>query len=129
MFESVGSYDGIYMFLAKMINQIEDKDIVFKYIEAATKCNQLRIVEGIIKDQPQTYDPVRVKDFLKEIKLPDPKPLIYLCDIHGYVDELTKYLYKNSFQKYIEIYLFKVNSNAAPAVMGTLMIWSVKRTT
>lgn len=117
----MGSYDGIYMFLAKLINQIEDKDIVYKYIEAATKCNQLRIVESIIKDQPQSYDPVKVKDFLKEIKLPDPKPLIYLCDIHQFVDELTKYLYKNNFQKYIEIYLFKVNPNAAPVVMGTLI--------
>jgi clathrin heavy chain len=34
---------------------------------------------------------------LKEMKLPDPKPLIFLCDIHGYVEELTSYLYKNNF--------------------------------
>lgn len=38
-FESVGSFDGIFMFLGQIINSTEDKDIHFKYIEAATKCN------------------------------------------------------------------------------------------
>lgn len=38
-FEAVGSYDGIYTFLSQIINTTEDKDIHFKYIEAATKCN------------------------------------------------------------------------------------------
>jgi clathrin heavy chain len=55
------------------------------------------------------YDPVRVKNFLKEMKLGDPKALIFVCDIFGYIEELTEYLYKNDFNKYIEIYLFKVN--------------------
>lgn len=121
MFESVGSFDGIYLFLSGIINTIEDKDIYFKYIEASTKCNQLRVVESIIKDKKDSYDAVQVKDFLKELKLPDPKPLIFLCDIHGFVDELTKYLYKNNFNKFIEIYLFKVNPKATPVVIGTLI--------
>jgi len=25
-----------------------------------------------------------------------PKPLMILCDIHGFIDELTKYLMKNN---------------------------------
>lgn len=108
VFESVGSFDGIYYFLGIIINNTNDKDIYFKYIEAASKCNQMKEVERIIREKTDCYDPVKVKDFLKEIRLPDPKPLIFLCDIHGYVDELTKYLYKNNFTKYIEIYLFKV---------------------
>lgn len=53
--------------------------------------------------------------------MPDPRPLIFLCDIHGFVDELTRYLYKNNFNKYIEIYIFKVNTNATPVVLGTLI--------
>lgn len=121
IFESVGAFDGIYLFLGAIINTTEDKDIYYTYIEAATKCNQLRVVESIIKDKTDCYDPVKVKDFLKEMKLPDPKPLIFLCDIHGFVDELTKYLFKNNFNKYIEIYLFKVNPNATPQVLGTLI--------
>jgi clathrin heavy chain len=60
-------------------------------------------------ERVDNYDPVRVKDFLKDMKLSDPKPLIRLCDIHGYIDELTAYLYRNNLIKYIEIFLFKVN--------------------
>ena len=47
--------------------------------------------------------------------------MIFLCDMNGYVDELTRYLYKNGFNRYIEIYIFRVNNNAAPAVFGTLI--------
>lgn len=56
-----------------------------------------------------------------ELRLQDPKPLICLCDIHGLIDELVKYLYKNNLLKFIEVYLFKVNNAAAPAVFGTLI--------
>lgn len=108
VFEGVGSFDGIYYFLGSILNNTNDKDIYFKYIESAAKCNQMKEVERVIREKTDCYDPVKVKDFLKEIKLADPKPLIFLCDIHGYVDELTKYLYKNNFNRYIEIYLFKV---------------------
>ena len=41
--------------------------------------------------------------------------------MNGFVDELTRYLFKNGFNRYIEIYIFKVNPNAAPPVFGTLI--------
>lgn len=58
-----------------------------------------------------------------ELKLTDPKPIIFLCDAHQQYDELIRYLYKNNFSKYIEVYLFKVNQNpqAIPIVLGTLI--------
>lgn len=58
-----------------------------------------------------------------ELKLTDPKPIIFLCDAHQQYDELTRYLYKNNFTKYIEVYLFKVcqNPHAIPVVLGTLI--------
>jgi clathrin heavy chain len=64
-----------------------------------------------------------VKDILLELKLTDPKPIIFLCDAHQQYDELTRYLYKNNFSKYIEVYLFKVcqNLQAIPIVLGTLI--------
>jgi clathrin heavy chain len=34
---------------------------------------------------------------------------------------LTRYLYKNKQNKFIEIYLFKVNTAATPKVLGTLL--------
>lgn len=50
-----------------------------------------------------------------------PKPLMILCDIHGFTDELTKYLIKNNLHKYIEMYLFKINPSATPVVLGTMI--------
>lgn len=38
-----------------------------------------------------------------DAKLPDPKPLIYVCDRHGYIEEMTGYLYSNNLKKYIEV--------------------------
>ena len=38
-----------------------------------------------------SYDPIGVKEFRKEAKLPDPRLLIYVRDLHGYVAELTEY--------------------------------------
>ena len=120
VFDGVSAYEGIYYFLGAALKDTEDPELYFKYIEAAAKCNQTRDVERIIRES-KNYDPVRVKDFLKEIKLADPKPLIYLCDMHGFVDELTKYLWKNGYSKFIEIYIFKVNPAASPTVLGTLI--------
>ena len=77
-------------------------------------------VERVIKET-QNYDPMKVKEFLMEGKFGDPRPLIYLCDIYGYTDDLTKYLYTTKQMKCIEIFLFKVNSNASPKVLGTLL--------
>jgi len=55
------------------------------------------------------------------MKIQDPRPLIYLCDMHGFIEELTKYLHSNKQKKFIEIYLFKVNNQATPKVLGTLI--------
>jgi clathrin heavy chain len=44
MFEAVGSFEGIFFFLGTVINGTNDKEVHHKYIEAASKCNQLRAV-------------------------------------------------------------------------------------
>jgi len=41
--------------------------------------------------------------------------------MHNFIEELTRYLYKNKHNKFIEIYLFKVNTGATPKVLGTLI--------
>lgn len=38
-----------------------------------------------------------------DAKLPDPRPLIHVCDRHDFIEEMTGYLYKSSLQKYIEV--------------------------
>jgi len=107
-------------FLANVLPHTEDPDIYFKYIEACARLGNFKEVERVIRET-QNYDPIKVKDFLKEAKLPDPRPLIYLCDMHSFIDELTRYLYNNRQNRFIEIYLFKVNQNASPKVLGTLL--------
>jgi len=118
--ESFGTNEGLLYFLVNVLPHSTDPDIYFKYIESCARLGNYREVERVIRETT-IYDPVKVKDFLKDSKLPDPRPLIYLCDMHNFTEELTKYLFQNKQNKYIEIYLFKVNTNAAPKVLGTLL--------
>jgi len=120
MFESFGSNEGVFYFLGAILSSSTDPNVHFKYIQAASRCGNMQEVERVCREST-CYDPAVVKDFLKEAKLPDPRPLIYVCDLHGYVAELTEYLYKNSLMKYIEVYVVKVNPTKCPMVIGTLI--------
>mmetsp|Transcript_39448 Transcript_39448/g.98764 ORF Transcript_39448/g.98764 Transcript_39448/m.98764 type:complete len:1743 (+) Transcript_39448:183-5411(+) len=120
LFESFGSWEGIFYFLGAILAFNNDADVHFKYIEACAKLNHMQEVERVCRES-NAYDPVRVKEFLKQAKLPDPRPLIYVCDLHNFVGELAEYLYKNSLMKYIEVYVVKVNPQQAPTVIGTLI--------
>jgi clathrin heavy chain len=77
--ESFGSNEGMLFYLANVLPHTDDPDIYFKYIEACTRLGNYKEVERVIRET-NFYDPVKVKDFLKDMKLPDPRPLIYLCD-------------------------------------------------
>lgn len=120
LFEYYQSYDGLFYYLGHILPETEDEEAYFKYITAAVRLNKMVELEKVIKGTSH-YDPVRVKDFLMENPLQDPRPLIYLCDIHGFVPELTKHLYKRRMNKFIEIYVLKVNNAAAPKVLGSLI--------
>eukprot|EP00916_Digyalum_oweni_P021100 GHVL01035078.1.p1 GENE.GHVL01035078.1~~GHVL01035078.1.p1 ORF type:complete len:1411 (+),score=249.62 GHVL01035078.1:264-4496(+) len=120
LFESRGSYDGVYFLLGSIVNTSNDAEVHFKYIEVAAKLGYYQEVERVCRES-KVYDAQRVKEFLKTAKLPDPRSLIYVCDLHGFVDELTQYLYKNSLMKYIEVYVCKVNPMNGPMVIATLI--------
>ena len=51
-------------------------------------------VERITRES-QFYDAERTKMFLMEAKLQDARPLINVCDRHGFVHDLTIYLFNN----------------------------------
>jgi clathrin heavy chain len=70
----------------------QEPEIFFKYIQACARIGNFKEVERVIKET-QNYDPKQVKEFLMDGKFSDPRPLIYLCDMHGYVEDLTRYLY------------------------------------
>jgi len=120
MFESFGSHEGIFYFLGAILSASTDPAVHFKYIQGASRCGNMQEVERVCREST-VYDPAVVKEFLKEAKLPDPRPLIYVCDLHGFVGELTEYLYSNSLMKYIEVYVCKVNPLNCPTVIGRLI--------
>ncbi|KAJ0173185.1 hypothetical protein K1T71_011361 [Dendrolimus kikuchii] len=107
LFESFKTYEGLFYFLGSIVNFSQDPEVHFKYIQAACKTGQIKEVERICRES-NCYNAERVKNFLKEAKLPDQLPLIIVCDRFDFVHDLVLYLYRNSLQKYIEIYVQKV---------------------
>ena len=114
------SWKGIYFFLGGIVNASQDPLVHFKYIVAAAKMNQVKEVERVCRDS-SVYDPEEVKSFLLEANLPDPRPLIQVCDKHGFIDELTSFLYGKSLLQYIEVYVTKVSPDKTPEVVGKLL--------
>uniref|UniRef100_A0A0K8TT11 Clathrin heavy chain n=1 Tax=Tabanus bromius TaxID=304241 RepID=A0A0K8TT11_TABBR len=120
LFESFKSYEGLFYFLGSIVNFSQDPEVHFKYIQAACKTNQIKEVERICRES-NCYNAERVKNFLKEAKLSDQLPLIIVCDRFDFVHDLVLYLYRNNLQKYIEIYVQKVNPSRLPVVVGGLL--------
>ncbi|CBY36375.1 unnamed protein product [Oikopleura dioica] len=120
IFESFKSYEGLFYFLGAVVNFSQDPEVHFKFIEAAVKTNQIKEVERICRES-NCYEPEKVKNFLKEQKIADQLPLIIVCDRFDFVHDLVLHLYRNNLQKYIEIYVQKVNPSRLPQVIGGLL--------
>ena len=120
LFETFGSSNGLFGFLNRILNQIQDPELMFKYICACVISNNLPEVERVIKEY-DNYDPVKVKDFFLEKKLVNPRALIFLCDKHDYIEDLTKYLYKNRLVRFLENYLFQARPQNTPRVCAALL--------
>lgn len=120
MFESFRSFEGLYYYLGSVVNLSTDPEVHFKYIQAATRTGQIREVERIVRES-DSYNPEKVKNFLKEAKLTDQLPLIIVCDRFNYVHDLVLYLYQNMLINFIEVYVQKVNSTRTPQVIGGLL--------
>src|SRR5690606_4418445 len=67
------------------------------------------------------YNAEKVKNFLKEAKLPEQLPLIIVCDRGNFVHDLVLYLYHNQQFKSIEVYVQRVNPARTPGVVGGLL--------
>ena len=120
LLEDFKSYEGIFHYLGAVVNNSQIAAVHLKYIEAAAKMGQFKEVERVCRDST-VYDPEEVKKFLMDTKLPDPRPLIHVCDRFDFVDEMTAYLYNNNLQKYIEVYVTKVSPQKSPQVIGKLL--------
>ncbi|KAF2842949.1 clathrin heavy chain [Patellaria atrata CBS 101060] len=120
LLEKYRTAEGLYYYLGSIVNISEDKDVTFKYIEAATRMGQLNEVERVCRES-NFYDPEKVKNFLKEAKLTEQLPLIIVCDRFNFIHDLVLYLYKNQQFKSIEVYVQRVNPARTPAVIGGLL--------
>jgi len=119
VFESNRATEGLYYYLGAIVNVSEDPFVHFKYIQASCMLGQFKEAERVCRDS-NIYVPEEVKNYLKSAKLPDPRPLIHVCDRFDFVDELTEYLYLNSLLQYIEVYVTKVSPTKTPMVVGKL---------
>ena len=120
LLEKYRTAEGLYYYLGGIVNITEDKDVTFKYIEAATKMGQMNEVERVCRDS-NAYDPEKVKNFLKEARLTEQLPLIIVCDRFNMIHDLILYLYQQQQFKSIEIYVQRVNPSRTPAVVGGLL--------
>ncbi|CCK68510.1 clathrin heavy chain KNAG_0B00620 [Huiozyma naganishii CBS 8797] len=120
LFEDYKATEGLYYYLASLVNLTEDKDVVYKYIEAAAKMGQSNEIERIVRSN-NVYDPERVKNFLKDANLPDQLPFVIVCDRFDFVHEMILHLYKSQNLKFIETYVQQVNPSKTPDVVGALI--------
>ena len=120
LFEKYRTAEGLYYYLGSIVNLSQDPVVVFKYIEAATKMQQFSEVQRICRENDH-YNAEKVKNFLKEARLPDQLPLIIVCDRFNFVHDLVLYLYQNHQFKSIEVYVQQVNPAKTPFVIGALL--------
>eukprot|EP00735_Rhodelphis_limneticus_P001188 TRINITY_DN1175_c0_g1::TRINITY_DN1175_c0_g1_i1::g.17251::m.17251 TRINITY_DN1175_c0_g1::TRINITY_DN1175_c0_g1_i1::g.17251 ORF type:complete len:1683 (-),score=736.73,sp/P49951/CLH1_BOVIN/59.31/0.0,Clathrin/PF00637.15/1.2e+02,Clathrin/PF00637.15/8.9e-19,Clathrin/PF00637.15/3.4e-18,Clathrin/PF00637.15/2.2e-29,Clathrin/PF00637.15/1.7e-30,Clathrin/PF00637.15/6.4e-29,Clathrin/PF00637.15/3.3e-25,Clathrin/PF00637.15/3.4e-31,Clathrin_propel/PF01394.15/0.011,Clathrin_propel/PF01394.15/2,Clathrin_propel/PF0 len=120
LFEGFSSFEGLYLYLGSIVNFSQEPDVHFKYIEAAVKTGQIKEVERVTRES-NFYDAEKVKNYLKDARLQDPRPLINVCDRFDMVDELTHYMYNNNMNAYISGYCQKVSPNKTPIVVGALL--------
>lgn len=120
IFEDYRATEGLYYYLASLVNITEDKDVVYKYIQAAAQMKQYNEIERVVKDN-NIYDPERVRNFLKDANLENQLPLIIVCDRFGYVHDLVLYLYKSQNLNFIETYVQQVNPSKTAQVVGALL--------
>ncbi|KAH0480016.1 MAG: hypothetical protein KVP17_004537 [Porospora cf. gigantea B] len=120
MLEAHNLVDGLFYFLGAIVNTATDPEVVFHYIQAAARMNNMTEVERICRTSTH-YEPARVRDFLVSLDVNDPRPLIYVCDLHDFIRELTEYLHEKNLEKFIEVYVTKVNPLNGPQVLGALI--------
>jgi clathrin heavy chain len=120
LFHETNSSQGIYFFLAQVVNTCEDPDIHFRYVEAAAKLGNFQEVERMCSDS-QFIPAERVRDYLMQQDLADRIPLIVLCNRFGFIEDLTQFLFTKNATRELETYVQKFNPAMAGRVIGALI--------
>lgn len=121
VFEQANSWEGIFLLLQPLLQHTKDQKVYHKFLEACIKIGQLQEAEKVIQNYVGYYDPPKVLEMFQSVKLADPKALIILCDKNNYIKDMIKYLWENSLNVYIEMYVIRVNPSNAGEVLGALM--------
>jgi len=123
LFEEFNAFQGTYNYLKSIVALYKtNKNVVFKFIEAAAKVATPEAIKEIeLACRQYEYDPLKVKDFLKEARLSDQMPLIVVCNEHGFVADMTHYLYKSQMMNCIDVYCQQINPSNTPIVIGVLL--------
>lgn len=121
VFESVGLYEGVFMLLQPILENIGDTSTLLKFVEASIKCRQFQDLEKFIKNFRGRYDPEQVMQVMVDGKIQDPKSLVILCDQNGFIKPMVRYLWENNFNKYIEMYVIRINPKKSGEVLGCLL--------
>lgn len=120
LFEEFESYDGIFQYLKPIIPIFYlDKDVVYKFIEAAARLGISKEVEIAVRDYE--YNPAAVRDFLKETRLDSQLPLVLVCDKHGFVNDMIKHFHRNNMPAVIDTYVTQIGPSKTPEVIAALL--------
>lgn len=120
IFEMNNSPIGLFHFINRIINSVDDPDIMFKYIQSGVITNNFNEVQRVIKDY-DNYDHEKVLNYFLDNKLVDNRPLIILCDKYDYVEKLTLYLFKSKQHRILENYVCSLRPQSTPRVLATLL--------
>ena len=133
LFEDFKDLECLFAYLSYIYNGSTNPEVHYKYIETAAKMaqraagtpealNYITQVKQLCLSS-EYYDGARVKDFLMDEKLPDPTPLIYVCDRHDFIEDLIGFLHSHNppLDKFIQVYLEKVSPQRTPRVIGKLL--------
>lgn len=120
LFSELKQQDALFYYLQAVVNESEDPEVHFKFIEAAVSVGQYGEAERVTRES-SVYDPERVKVFLMEAKPKDPRPLINVCDRFGFVEDMVHFMVKNRQIKFVEGYVQRVNPLKCPQVVGALL--------
>jgi clathrin heavy chain len=121
IFENLGMYEGVFMLLKPILENIIDPATHLKFVEAAIKCRMFGDLETFIKNYNGKYDPEKVMQTMIDNKIQDPKSLVILCDQNNYIKPMVRYLWENNFNKYIEMYVIRINPKKSGEVLGCLL--------
>ena len=121
------SFDGLYFFLKGVTPFLADEPVEVqslaetRLIQAAVKSNQLSDLEKLCRENNH-YDAQETFTMIKDAKLADCMPLLYVADKHpSLIPELVQYLLQHHKEDVLALYVQKMNPQRMAPVIACLL--------